>query len=171
MKGEKVFFRKKLFGGFNREDVVVYIAQIAEERNEAITAKEKAENEVSKLTREIQILRGELPSAPEPKTEPTVKPEDASAAAPEEALDDIPEPSLEMLFVQPTDLGDKSIKMNEAEFIQPVDFGYAEETVTVEAPDPEIEEKTETPESPVVSDEEKKAPTRVKIVKRVNRNK
>jgi len=59
MKGEKEFFRKRFFGGFNRTDVIKYIAKIAEERNEAIAAKEKAEKELRALTEEIRTLRGE----------------------------------------------------------------------------------------------------------------
>ena len=59
MKGEKEFFKKRFFGGFNRNDVIKYIAKIAEERNEAIAAKEKAEKELQKLTEELKKLRGE----------------------------------------------------------------------------------------------------------------
>jgi len=59
MKGEKEFFRKRFFGGFNRNDVIKYIAKIAEERNEAIAAKEKAEKNARALAEEIKKLRGE----------------------------------------------------------------------------------------------------------------
>ena len=47
MEGEKEFFRKRFFGGFNREDVIKYIAKIANERNEALAAQEKAEKELN----------------------------------------------------------------------------------------------------------------------------
>ena len=59
MVGEKEFFRKRFFGGFNRNDVIKYIAKIAEERNEAIAAKEKAEKEARALAEELRKLRGE----------------------------------------------------------------------------------------------------------------
>ena len=64
MKGEKEFFRKRFFGGFNRNDVIKYIAKIAEERNVAIAAKDKAEKEVRELTAEVEKLRKET-KAPE----------------------------------------------------------------------------------------------------------
>ena len=57
MKGEKEFFRKRFFGGFNREDVVKYIAKIADERNEALAAQEKAETKAQELAEELRILR------------------------------------------------------------------------------------------------------------------
>ena len=53
MKGEKEFFRKRFFGGFNRDDVMKYIARIAEERNEAVSAKEKAERGIRAITEEL----------------------------------------------------------------------------------------------------------------------
>ena len=59
MKGEKEFFRKRFFGGFNREDVIKYIAKIADERNEALAAKEKAEQDSRALADEVKKLRGE----------------------------------------------------------------------------------------------------------------
>ena len=59
MKGEKEFFRKRFFGGFNREDVVKYIAKIANERNDALAAQEKAESEALGLTEEMRVLREE----------------------------------------------------------------------------------------------------------------
>ena len=62
MQGEKEFFRKRFFGGFNREDVVRYIARIAQERNEAIEEKEKAESKVFALEEELQRLRGGVPT-------------------------------------------------------------------------------------------------------------
>jgi len=57
MMGEKEFFRKRFFGGFNREDVIKYIAKIADERNTAIAEKEKAENELISLKEELNKLR------------------------------------------------------------------------------------------------------------------
>ena len=59
MKGEKEFFRKKVFGGFNRDDVIKYITGLAEERNEALEAKEKAEKKARALAEEIKKLREE----------------------------------------------------------------------------------------------------------------
>jgi len=52
MTGEIVHFRKRFIGGFNRDDVTAYITKITKERNDSITAKEKAE-------REVLVLRGE----------------------------------------------------------------------------------------------------------------
>ena len=57
MAGEVNFFRKRFFGGFNREDVVGYIAKLSQERNALEAAKVKAENEVLTLKREIEELR------------------------------------------------------------------------------------------------------------------
>ena len=59
MTGEIRFFRKRFFGGFNREDVINYIAMIAQERNELLAAKEKAESENVDLIREVATLRFE----------------------------------------------------------------------------------------------------------------
>ena len=49
MNGEVEYFRKRFFGGFNRKDVVAYIARLANERNEQQSAKEKAERELQSL--------------------------------------------------------------------------------------------------------------------------
>jgi len=57
MKGEKEFFRKRLFGGFNREDVTKYIAKVANERNEALEACEKAEKRAHDLNEELCMLK------------------------------------------------------------------------------------------------------------------
>ena len=59
MKGEKEFFRKRFFGGFNRDDVIKYIAKIAEERNEAFAARDNAEKELRAITLEMEKLREE----------------------------------------------------------------------------------------------------------------
>ena len=60
MEGEKVFFRKRAFGGFNRDDVIKYLAKVADERNEAIAGKERALNEVKALNEEIKQLKVQL---------------------------------------------------------------------------------------------------------------
>jgi len=57
MKGEKEFFRKRFFGGFNRDDVIKYIAKIANERNDALAAQSKAESKLKELEEEIKKLR------------------------------------------------------------------------------------------------------------------
>ena len=59
MTGEINSFRSSFFGGFNRDDVVAYIAKLAQERNELEAAKDKAENEARALTQEIEALRSE----------------------------------------------------------------------------------------------------------------
>jgi hypothetical protein len=172
MKGEKVFFRKKLFGGFNREDVVTYIAKIAQERNEAVTAKEKAEKEVSKLTRELQFLQGEIPLPatetepaepietiePTPSFEPilesTPEPEPIPEPEPTPEPEPIPVP-LALIFDEPEDSGDAENTIELKEIIKPVDFGYVEETGNASLSDPV------TP---------KVATARVKVVKKIKRN-
>ena len=59
MTGESNYFRKSFIGGFNREDVVDYITELARERNELAEAKAKAESDVQRLTHEIEILHAE----------------------------------------------------------------------------------------------------------------
>ena len=59
MTGEINSFRSRFFGGFNREDVVDYIAKLAQERNELEAAKIKAENDLNALTLEIEAIRSE----------------------------------------------------------------------------------------------------------------
>ena len=60
MSGEKELFRKRFIGGFNRKDVINYIATIKNERKESIEAKERAEKEVADLRRYVAYLIGEL---------------------------------------------------------------------------------------------------------------
>ena len=59
MEGEKEFFRKRVFGGFNRDDVIKYISKIAEERNDALKDKKKAEQEKQSLLKERDDLIAE----------------------------------------------------------------------------------------------------------------
>ena len=59
MAGEIKFFRKRFFGGFNRKDVVGYIATMAKERNDLESARNKAEDSVRELNREVTALRFE----------------------------------------------------------------------------------------------------------------
>ena len=63
MTGESNFFRKRFFGGFNKEDVVDYIAELAQERNDLAKAKEKAEKEIQALAHEVESLRLETEEA------------------------------------------------------------------------------------------------------------
>jgi len=60
MAGEINYFRKRFFGGFNREDVVEYIAKLARERNEFSAAKDKAVQDARVLAGEVAALRNEL---------------------------------------------------------------------------------------------------------------
>ena len=62
MSGEVNYFRKRFFGGFNRQDVVDYIAKLAKERNESTAAKDKAVKEVQSLTNEVESLQAEVKS-------------------------------------------------------------------------------------------------------------
>ena len=63
MTGEINYFRKRFFGGFNREDVVSYIARVAKERNALAIAKDKAENDLHLLASEVDALRFEAREA------------------------------------------------------------------------------------------------------------
>ena len=63
MTGEINYFRKQLFGGFNRDDVVKYIAKLAKERNELEVAKVKAENDARAIAHEAAALRLETEQA------------------------------------------------------------------------------------------------------------
>ena len=60
MNGEVYPFRKKLFGGFNQQDVIDYVAKLAEERNAQSAAKEKAQSELQELTAEKEKTSREL---------------------------------------------------------------------------------------------------------------
>ena len=69
MTGDVNSFRSRFFGGFNREDVVDYIAKLAQERNELEVAKTKAENDLYALTLEIETIRSEVAEARRVMTE------------------------------------------------------------------------------------------------------
>lgn len=60
MRGEIVRFRRKFFGGFNRDDVAAYIAKLAEERNEGLAAAESAQSEIQRLKSEVSRLKKKL---------------------------------------------------------------------------------------------------------------
>ena len=60
MQGEIQFIKKQIFGGFNRKDVVAYIAKMAKERNEAREACKAATTKLEELTEEIKALKLEL---------------------------------------------------------------------------------------------------------------
>ena len=60
MTGEVDFFRKRFIGGFDRKDVVDYIAKLAGERNALADARDKAVQEVNELTIQVDSLRREL---------------------------------------------------------------------------------------------------------------
>ena len=57
MTGEINSFRSSFFGGFNRGDVVDYIAKLAQERNELEEARNKAEDSARLLALEVEELR------------------------------------------------------------------------------------------------------------------
>ena len=63
MTGEIKFFRKRFIGGFNRQDVVDYIAILAKERDANLALKEKAQKDAQKLVDEIALLRYERDEA------------------------------------------------------------------------------------------------------------
>jgi len=59
MTGEIKFFRKRFIGGFNRQDVIDYIAELAKERDKNLALKDKAQMEVQALTEMVAKLRFE----------------------------------------------------------------------------------------------------------------
>jgi len=63
MTGEIKFFRKRFIGGFNRQDVIDYIADIAQERDKNLALREKAENESRELVATIVLLKRERDEA------------------------------------------------------------------------------------------------------------
>ena len=60
MTGDISNFRKRFFGGFNRDDVVDFITHMAWERNELEAARDKAIQETHALAAEIESLRREI---------------------------------------------------------------------------------------------------------------
>ena len=63
LTGEIEYFRKRFVGGFNRQDVIDYIAKLAQERNDWCEAKERADRDVQALSNEVATLRLELEKA------------------------------------------------------------------------------------------------------------
>ena len=63
MTGEIKFFRKRFIGGFNRHDVVDYIADLARERDENLALREKTEQDIQALMAEIDSLKLERDEA------------------------------------------------------------------------------------------------------------
>jgi len=63
MTGEIRFFRKRFIGGFNRQDVIDYITELAQEREKNLALREKAEQDVWALEAEIMSLRRERDEA------------------------------------------------------------------------------------------------------------
>ena len=63
MTGEIKFFRKRFIGGFNRQDVVEYIAELARERDENLALKEKAEQKLQGFIAEMESLKKERDEA------------------------------------------------------------------------------------------------------------
>jgi len=60
MANETKLFRKRFFGGFNRNDVVQYVSKLAKERNEYKNAVEAAQAEARVAAEEIEPLRLEV---------------------------------------------------------------------------------------------------------------
>jgi len=63
MEGEIKFFRKRFIGGFNRQDVIDYIANLAQERDRNLALKEKADQEAKDLEATIESLKRERDEA------------------------------------------------------------------------------------------------------------
>ncbi|MCL2045826.1 MAG: hypothetical protein FWG88_05520 [Oscillospiraceae bacterium] len=60
MSGEISYFRKRFFGGFNRDDVIDYIEKMAKERNELEETIALSEDEKLTLKEENEKLRKEI---------------------------------------------------------------------------------------------------------------
>ena len=69
MEQEKGNFKSRVFGGFNRHDVIDYIETLATERNEL-----SRENE--RLRGQVEALEERLEEVSQPAPEPEVQPED-----------------------------------------------------------------------------------------------
>lgn len=63
MSGELNYFRKRFFGGFNRQDVVDYITKLSQERNELRAMRDTAVRQVKELADEAASLRLALEEA------------------------------------------------------------------------------------------------------------
>jgi len=63
MTGEINYFRKRFIGGFNRQDVVDYVAKLAKERNALRAERDKAVQDAGVLANEVAALRLELEEA------------------------------------------------------------------------------------------------------------
>ena len=63
MTGEIKFFRKRFIGGFNRQDVVEYITDLARERDENLALREKAEQDLQAFMAEMESLKQERDEA------------------------------------------------------------------------------------------------------------
>ncbi|MCL2151662.1 MAG: hypothetical protein FWH57_01690 [Oscillospiraceae bacterium] len=63
MTGEIKCFRKRFIGGFNRQDVIDYIAVLAKESDTNRALKEKAEQDMKGLVTEIASLKRERDEA------------------------------------------------------------------------------------------------------------
>lgn len=70
MKGERGNFKGRVFGGFNRHDVIDYIETLAAERNEL-----SRENE--RLRGRVEAMEERLAQEPEPTPEPVEEHEDS----------------------------------------------------------------------------------------------
>jgi chromosome segregation ATPase len=63
MSGDVRHFRRKFFGGFDTSDVMLYIEELAAQRNKYKTTGDKLELELKSLSSEIKRLQSELDSA------------------------------------------------------------------------------------------------------------
>jgi chromosome segregation ATPase len=63
MSGDIRHFRRRLFGGFDENDVMRYIEELAGQRNKYKMSGDKLEQELRDLTYELKRLQGELDEA------------------------------------------------------------------------------------------------------------
>jgi len=103
-------FRGRLFGGFDRRDVVDYISRLADERNQAIVERDQLFERVAQLEEELAALTGEpddVPETEEPEIDASETEEplpetqkEEHAAAPDDAPDRIPEEAMRAVFTE-----------------------------------------------------------------------
>lgn len=63
MSGEVRHFRRRFFGGFDTNDVMLYIEELAAQRNKYKTTGDRLELELKNLTDEIKRLQADLDDA------------------------------------------------------------------------------------------------------------
>ena len=87
MGTEKIGFRTRLFGGFNREDVAASIERISAERNALKKRVQELEDQISALTEEAARARADATQAIQAAAEAAVRAENAQSEAVRQAAE------------------------------------------------------------------------------------